>query len=138
MTCIEAPDVLAKIQVLPSGYVVVGRHGTTPIYAHRRVYEETFGFIPDGHEVHHTCGRRSCVNPEHLEAVTHAEHMTRHSGTCRRGHALTPENSVGVLPDRRCRRCRDERQAAHRSTQAYRDRRNARRRAQYAQRKAAA
>lgn len=40
--------------------------------------------IPSGLEVAHLCGRPSCVNPDHLEAVTPRENMRRRRGTKRR------------------------------------------------------
>ena len=42
--------------------------------AHRYVYTQRMGPIPAGHELHHVCGVRSCVNPDHLRAVTRREH----------------------------------------------------------------
>jgi hypothetical protein len=42
--------------------------------AHRFAYELYAGPIPEGMELHHTCGTRLCVNPGHLEVVTRAEH----------------------------------------------------------------
>ena len=47
-------------------------------YAHREVYREVYGAIPVGHEIHHTCGVRDCVRPEHLVAVTRARHLALH------------------------------------------------------------
>ncbi len=49
--------------------------------AHRVVYEALVGPIPEGLEIHHHCRVRSCVNPSHLEPVTHAQNM-RHLRTC--------------------------------------------------------
>jgi hypothetical protein len=44
---------------------------------HRKHYEQFKGPIPDGLEIDHTCRNTRCVNPEHLEAVTHAENLRR-------------------------------------------------------------
>ena len=45
--------------------------------------------IPDDMEIDHTCKNPSCVNPKHLEVVTHAEHMKREQARrthCQKGH----------------------------------------------------
>jgi hypothetical protein len=47
--------------------------------AHRLAYETFKGQIPTGLEIDHLCRTRHCVNPDHLEAVTHQEN-------CRRAH----------------------------------------------------
>jgi putative hemolysin len=47
------------------------------ISAHRFSYQFHRGEIEKGLEVDHLCSCRSCVNPEHLELVTHAENIRR-------------------------------------------------------------
>ena len=44
---------------------------------HRLVYTIFVGDIPEGFDVDHTCGTKLCVNPDHLEAVTHKENIRR-------------------------------------------------------------
>ena len=88
-------------------------------YVHRVMYQLHVGPIPDGLEIDHVCRIRNCVNPEHLEAVTHRENMLRASALrthCPHGHKLEGDNLVtGVLRSRgsrNCLRCRREHHAA--------------------------
>lgn len=47
------------------------------IKAYRAVFMVTYGAIPKGMSVDHLCRRHGCVNPLHLQAVTHAENLRR-------------------------------------------------------------
>lgn len=44
------------------------------IPAHVFSYELVHGKIPYGHELHHKCRVKHCVNPEHLKLLTKKEH----------------------------------------------------------------
>lgn len=100
------------------GRVAAGRRGHHFI-AHRWVYEQHRGPIPDGLELDHLCRVKRCVNPDHLEPVTHRENMRRGAGWagenarkthCKRGHEFTPENiywnSGGTRSCQKCIRIR--------------------------------
>jgi hypothetical protein len=60
--------------------------------AHRFSYEHYKRPIPPGWQIDHLCKNTSCVNPDHLEAVTMEENLRRQHGErymntiCIRGH----------------------------------------------------
>ena len=65
------------------------------VLAHRWIYTQVIGDIPDGMEIDHLCRNKMCVNPQHLEPVTPDENKRRaRLDVCRSGrHDLTdPEN----------------------------------------------
>ena len=78
------------------------------LLAHRVMYEALIGPIPDGLEIDHLCRNQSCVNPDHLEPVTHGENVRRGWKTrarrthCKKGHHYTYVNGRN-----RCATCRE-------------------------------
>lgn len=60
---------LGRIQ--PNGYGKKQYCGRT-VLAHRWVWLQLLGPIPEGLVINHKCGNRGCVNPMHLEVVTQA------------------------------------------------------------------
>lgn len=82
--------------------------------AHIISYELSNGPVPTGLELDHICRVRCCVNPEHLDAVTHRENCRRGIGSkthCINNHEFTPENTqyAGSANRRVCRICLNKR-----------------------------
>lgn len=45
-----------------------------PVFLHRRIYEDTYGPIPDGYHIHHKDGNTENNSPENLQALSPSEH----------------------------------------------------------------
>lgn len=87
-------------------------------YAHRWIYEQKVGPIPDDHVIDHLCRIHLCENHEHLEPVTYSVNITRGLlpdilrakfsaiTHCPQGHEYTPENTYLQKGNKRnCRAC---------------------------------
>lgn len=103
---------------------------------HVIAHEVWIGPVPDGYDVDHVhargCRFRDCIEPSHLEAVTHAENVRRAMALithCPKGHEYTPDNIRWVRPNpgqsarrRNCKRCfnasQKRRRAARKQRQA--------------------
>lgn len=57
-----------------SGYGQFRLGGPKMKLAHRYYWEQRFGSVPEGKELHHLCQIRRCVNPDHLELLSRKQH----------------------------------------------------------------
>lgn len=82
------------------GYGQLGYRGKI-VYAHRVSYEAAKGPIPAAMDLDHLCRVPRCINPDHLEAVNHAENIRRgvspvaenaRKTHCVHGHLLSGDN----------------------------------------------
>lgn len=100
------------------GQIRVGGCKGRTIKAYKYVYEVLVGAVPQGLELDHLCKRPICVNPEHLEPVTHRVNILRGNAPtakaarathCSKGHLYDHLNTryrqtkTGV--GRQCRTC---------------------------------
>jgi hypothetical protein len=77
-----------------------GAKGGT-VKSYRFSYELFVGKIPPSYEIDHLCRNPLCVNPKHLEAVTHRENVLRGRSPCanharkthcKNGHEFSEDN----------------------------------------------
>ena len=93
------------------GYGQFGWSTHRIVDAHRAVWELLIGPIPDGMTIDHLCQNKICVNPDHLEVVTHRVNINRWGGSaskktrCPQGHPLFGDNLRVVSGKRRCIDC---------------------------------
>lgn len=84
------------------------------LLAHRVSYELRVGPIQEGFEIDHLCRNTLCVNPEHLEPVTHSENCFRGDNHqlrkthCPQGHPYDEQNTNCYRGERFCLTCRRE------------------------------
>lgn len=83
--------------------------------AHKIMWEILCGPVPDGLELDHLCKFKGCVNPDHLEPVTHMENLRRSHIFCKQGHRLEVTRRVWACGVSRCGVCYDGKLAAKRA-----------------------
>ena len=95
--------------------------------AHRFFFELSGKIIPKDLELDHLCRNKRCVNPSHLEAVTHRENikrawLVRLKPNCPKGHPYN-ERNLYMFTDkttgkkwRMCRKCRAKNQLGYKKS----------------------
>jgi hypothetical protein len=96
------------------GKISRGRVAWGHARAHRVAYELLVGPIPKGLEIDHLCRNHGCVNPAHMEPITHRENLLRGCAPCARnaqkthckyGHPFDEANTSMWRGHRQCRTC---------------------------------
>ncbi len=72
------------------GYPRMSLDGQT-VAVHRVVATHFFGFLPGNKQIDHRCRNRLCVNPDHLEIVTHRTNQSRRAEAARERKKETAE-----------------------------------------------
>lgn len=113
------------------GYATFSVRKGRTVKVHRWLFEQKKG-PATGLDLDHLCRTPACVNPEHLEAVTHRENLRRGETFvarqlarthCPRGHAYS-EHGRTYRGKRQCRTCqRDRERERYRTDPAYAERR---------------
>jgi hypothetical protein len=82
------------------------------VQAHRFAWTDMRGEIPAGLELDHLCRVQSCVNPWHLDPVTHVVNVRRGRAVkthCPHGHPYDEQNTYIHKGVRYCRACISQR-----------------------------
>lgn len=98
--------ILSRCKIIPNGchvwpgatsgfgYPVANVNGRgTFTYLHVATYLLFRGDIPEGFEVDHACSNKRCLNPEHLQALSHGDNISR-EGTVGRQRKFDPSEIV--------------------------------------------
>lgn len=72
-------------------------HGKKSYAAHRVSYELANGPVPDGLQIDHMCMIRSCVNPDHLRAISVSENLKTRNMTAPKNKYRTKTKKVFLL-----------------------------------------
>lgn len=107
--CIVWTSALCPCPAWPGKFYGRFSIGRRPRQAHRYAYGLAYGKIPNRFEVHHTCRNSLCVNPEHLEVLSRADHV-KVSGNalkthCPHGHPYDEQNTTWRGGRRFCLTC---------------------------------
>lgn len=94
-------------------------NGETTAYAGNVSYRVAFGKVPIGLMVSSSCRNKSCVNPDHMSAMSHKEVMRKAAAAkekCPKGHPYDKENTyVSKEGYRQCKTCGKARVAERRA-----------------------
>lgn len=138
-----------KLSLDKDGYGSMKVKGKS-LRASRVSYQVFKGEIPEGHVVSAKCKNASCVNPEHLGAITAEEcvrrgdssplknfadyyERRRNSTHCANGHPWNEENTRHAKDGRICRACVREQMRGRRESSEYLDSERSRSRELYAE-----
>jgi hypothetical protein len=94
-----------------------------PGMVHKWLYEYVYGPVAHGMELDHLCRQSLCVNPTHLEPVSHRENVRRGASMikrshCKRGHSFSLSNTLLYASPsggqrQQCRECNSIRRQRH-------------------------
>ena len=116
---------VGRLQNMGYGIFSIWSQAQRQILAHRVMYLHAGREIPEGHELDHLCATPSCVNPDHLQPVTHRENCRRGDGFsgknakkthCPKGHPYDMGNTYHPPSrpyGRKCNECNRIRATAH-------------------------
>lgn len=110
-------------KVNKDGYFRYWLYGNKHKFMHRIIWESWYGEVPEGYEIDHICGTRSCCNLDHLRVLSRKNHKVLTNKTrkstkkeyCRRGHRMVEENlyfrSNGGRVCKECCRIREKKKS---------------------------